>query len=69
MKKARPVFNTIDDAVVRLKGFGTKGENGKIFYLEKPVGLKFLGAVDYLIKSKVTVIFDKKPKETKHGVR
>jgi len=44
----------------RLKPFGEKSD--KTFYLERPIGLKFLGAVDFLMKNRIMVVFGKRPK-------
>lgn len=51
----------------RLKPFGEKSD--KTFYLERPIGLKFLGAVDFLMKNRIIVVFGKRPKGVNHVSR
>jgi len=41
------IFSSVEDAVNRLKRFGAKESNG-VLYIKDRVGLKVLGAVDYL---------------------
>lgn len=54
------VYKTKEQAIGKLRNFGAVDLKGTI-YAEKHLGLKLLGAVDYLIKNGVTVIFGKAP--------
>jgi hypothetical protein len=49
--KKRVLFGCPADAVARLKKFGAK-EHDRVLYIENRVGLKVLGAVDYLKRCK-----------------
>ena len=63
---SKPHFSCASDAVARLVRFGaTVAPNGNI-YIEKRVGLKVLGAVDYLnnvCHGKPTAIFGRAPEK------
>ena len=62
-QKTRIEFRNVGEAVARLVRFGaTLSDNGNV-YIEKRVGLKVLGAVDYIsnCETKTRAIFGKAP--------
>jgi len=68
IKQKHPTFDSTKEAIQRLKRFGAVEEHG-VVYIQKPIGLKVLGAVDYLRKHEVFVVFGKPPKQHRLGLK